>query len=382
MNEEYLEEFSILLNKLWVIKGDSDYYKIKSKITDIREIANKMGCDVIANNKLIKMEKVPVWLDNVYKIDEFDDVLDYVLYILLIMFLEDKGLDEQFILSNLTEYIDNVMASIEGIIKPDWTKYKDRKSLADVLKYATSIGIIRLRDKCLDFSDDIRAEALYENTTLSHYVVRNFKFDIFDCEGPRDFIDKELKTWDELEYKRIFAYRSLFLYPQVPTDELNQGAYQYLRNMRSNISRDVEKYLKGELIFVKDMAVISTDTIADLFPNLNRSITDIILLVCHYLRVYVTETKIDDNIINKTSFNNILQRVYEENYKYFSKKYRELSSIKFCDELSKYMESYKMIKINDDNILIYPIAFMYKGEFLESDGNEDMNVEILSFWEE
>ena len=51
VNEEYLEEFSSLLNKLWVTKDDSDFYKIKSKITDIREIANKMGCDVIANKK-------------------------------------------------------------------------------------------------------------------------------------------------------------------------------------------------------------------------------------------------------------------------------------------------------------------------------------------
>ena len=72
MNEEYLEEFSSLLNKLWVTKDDSNFYKIKSKITDIREIANKMGCDVIANNKLIKMEKAPIWLDGVYKIDEFE----------------------------------------------------------------------------------------------------------------------------------------------------------------------------------------------------------------------------------------------------------------------------------------------------------------------
>ena len=123
-----------ILNKLWVTKDDSNFYKIKSKITDIREIANKMGCDVIANNKLIKMEKAPIWLDGVYKIDEFDDELDYVLYTILIMFLEDKGLDEQFVLSNLTEYIDNILAGINGEIKPDWTKYKDRKSLVDVLK--------------------------------------------------------------------------------------------------------------------------------------------------------------------------------------------------------------------------------------------------------
>ena len=379
MNEEYLEEFSSLLNKLWVTKDDSNFYKIKSKITDIREIANKMGCDVIANNKLIKMEKAPIWLDGVYKIDEFDDELDYVLYTILIMFLEDKGLDEQFVLSNLTEYIDNILAGINGEIKPDWTKYKDRKSLVDVLKYATSIGIIRLRDKSLDFSDDIRAEALYENTTLSHYVVRNFKFDVFDCKNPNDFIDKELMTFDDLEYKRIVTYRALFLYPQVPLNNLREDAYQYLRNMRSNISKDVEKYLKGELIFVKNMALVSTDECNDIFPNLNRTITDIILLVCHYVRNYIEKN--NDVMISKTNFNNILQNVYEENYKYFSKKYRELSSLKFCAEISDYMESFKMIKIMEDSVLIYPITYMYEGMFDKIPEKEE-DIQILSFWEE
>ena len=380
MNEEYLEEFSSLLNKLWVTKDDSDFYKIKSKITDIREIANKMGCDVIANNKLIKMEKVPIWLDDVYKIDEFDDELDYVLYIILIMFLEDKGLDEQFVLSNLTEYIDNILAGINGDIKPDWTKYKDRKTLVDVLKYATSIGIIRLRDKSLDFSDDIRAEALYENTTLSHYVVRNFKFDVFKCSEAQDFIDKELMTFDNLEYKRIIAYRALFLYPLVPLLDLRNDAFLYLRNMRNNISKDVEKYLKGELIFVKDMAVVSTDECDDIFPNLNKSITDIILLVCHYVRNYIEEN--NTNVISKTNFNNILQNVYEDNYKYFSKKYRELSSLKFCIEISNYMESFKMLKIMEDNVLIYPITYMYEGMFEKFSEKEEENIEMLSFWEE
>lgn len=88
-------------------------------------------------------------------------------------------------------------------------------------------------------------------------------------------------------FKRIIAYRALFLYPLVPLLDLRNDAFLYLRNMRNNISKDVEKYLKGELIFVKDMAVVSTDECDDIFPNLNKSITDIILLVCHYVRNYI-----------------------------------------------------------------------------------------------
>lgn len=87
-------------------------------------------------------------------------------------------------------------------------------------------------------------------------------------------------------------------------------------------------------------------------------------------------------MISKTNFNNILQNVYEENYKYFSKKYRELSSLKFCIEISNYMESFKMLKIMEDNVLIYPITYMYEGMFDKIEEKEEENIEMLSFWEE
>ena len=205
MHDEYFEEFNLLLNNWWITKKDNrdDYYKIKSKLTNLREIASKLGCDIICNNKLIKLEKNPLWLDEVYNIPNFDKKLDYVLLMVLIMFLEDKALDEQFILSNFTEYVNNVLANIDGDNKPDWTSFKDRKSLVDVLKYAASIGIIRLRDgNDANFAENIETEALYENTTLSHYLVRNFKFDIFDTTCAQDFIDKELNLLDNKDLKK------------------------------------------------------------------------------------------------------------------------------------------------------------------------------------
>ena len=384
MHDEYFEEFNLLLNNWWITKKDNrdDYYKIKSKLTNLREIASKLGCDIICNNKLIKLEKNPLWLDEVYNIPNFDKKIDYVLLMVLIMFLEDKALDEQFILSNFTEYVNNVLANIDGDNKPDWTSFKDRKSLVDVLKYAASIGIIRLRDgNDANFAENIETEALYENTTLSHYLVRNFKFDIFDTTCAQDFIDKELNLLDNKDLKKIMTYRSLFLYPDVYFKDLPIEVLQYLKNMRNNIANDISKYLEGELIFVKDMALVSIlENRGMIFPNMNQSITDIVILMCHYLKEYVENN--NDPLLPKKEFLTILGNVYLDNKDYFAKKYRDLTKDKFSEVIIEYMKSFKMIKVCDDNILLYPVVFMYDGCYLK-DEEESENYEILSFeWEE
>ena len=377
MDNNINEEMSYLLNNLWISKTEQKekYYKIKSKLTNLREIAGKLGCDIIANNKIIKLEKLPITVDSTFKISEFDDKLDYVLYVCLLLFLQDKGLDEQFILSNFTSYTVNILSSFEGVNKPDWTKYKHRKSLVDVMEYAEKIGIIRLRDKNNEsFADNELSEALYENTTLSHYVIRNFKFDIFNCFSATDFINKEKETIDEKDYKKIVSYRGLFYYPHIYLPELNEDAKNYIKNIRFSINNDVIKYLDGELILAKDEALVSMPDSrkSDLFPDLNKTITDIILLVCKELTDNYEESKIP-----KEKFNMILEKIFTNFKDYFSKQYRDLPIYKFDETITKYMESFKLIKITENFIYIYPVCYFFEGYFKKEESDEN-NFEFLT----
>ena len=76
-------ELELLLNNYWILKDErpKDYYRIKNKLRDLREFSNnKLGCDIYCNNKLIKLEKIPITRDT-YKIEQFDNVLDYVIFI-------------------------------------------------------------------------------------------------------------------------------------------------------------------------------------------------------------------------------------------------------------------------------------------------------------
>lgn len=64
-------------------------------------------------------------------IKEFSEIKEYIFLLIILMFLEDKNKEEQFILSNITEYIENNYPDE----KIDWTIFKNRKSLiADMVE--------------------------------------------------------------------------------------------------------------------------------------------------------------------------------------------------------------------------------------------------------
>ena len=57
-----MKELEALLEKRWILKTEDKelYYKVRDSIGEIRRFAtDKMGCQVIENSLLVKMEKIP-----------------------------------------------------------------------------------------------------------------------------------------------------------------------------------------------------------------------------------------------------------------------------------------------------------------------------------
>ena len=116
-----------LMNQRWISKRKEreKYYRIKDEAGNIKEfIREKLGYRLIENGMLIKLEKIPgealPWMG----IDEFSDQKEYAFFCLILMFLEDKEVEEQFVLSQLTEYIAAQYPG-EGI---EWTVYENRRT--------------------------------------------------------------------------------------------------------------------------------------------------------------------------------------------------------------------------------------------------------------
>lgn len=117
-------------------------------------------------------------------IREFKDTSDYALFCVILMFLEDKEAEEQFVLSQLTEYITGNYP--EG--QMPWTVYANRQRLVRVMKFCMKNDLFLMDDGNGDqFVTDLETEALYENTGLSRYFARTFTRDISANKTVGDF---------------------------------------------------------------------------------------------------------------------------------------------------------------------------------------------------
>ncbi len=192
-----MKELEMLLRQRWILKADrkEQYYRIRDNIGEVRKFASdKLGCQIIENSLLVKMEKVPVKPEEFMGIQEFSSKEEYAFLCILLMFLEDKDAQEQFILSQLTEYI---VANTPGEVV-DWTMYTHRRRLIKVLRYAVTEGILRITDGNDEaFMDDMAGEVLYENTGASRYFMRNFTHDIMNYTKPEDFGKSDWLEMDE-----------------------------------------------------------------------------------------------------------------------------------------------------------------------------------------
>lgn len=376
---DYKEELELLLNNFIITKENNkeDYYKIKSKIKKIREFTTtKLGCDVIVTSSLIKLEKIPSLIDNTFKIEEFTNQKHYIFYLLIIMFLEDKTKDEQFILSNLTNFItDNIVGIQNKKVVIDFKEFSTRKYLIDVLKYMTKLGVIKQIDGDDNlFKDSIENEVLYQNTGISHYLVRQFREDIFKFTKPEEFINVS-ETDDLLSKKRYFTYRTLLFYPVFNYSKFDSDIYNYFINYRNRILNDIGDLLDGELLMFKDVAFLTTQekTKRVTFPNSRKMIHDIILLVNDYI-----VNEYDNLEFTKFELEQLLIKVKQEKGIYFSKEYRDMKNDRFFDIVTSAMESFGLLQVDNDIYKFSSVIYLISGNYPEKEEKNEVTYEQIS----
>ena len=226
-----MKELEVLLSKRWILKSrDKEmYYKIRDALGELRKFTTeKMGFQIIDNSLLIKMEKIPVIPESFMGIQKFSSKEENAYLCILLMFLEDRDAQEQFILSQLTEYIT---ANLPGEIS-DWTLYTNRRKLIRVLRFAVDQGMVDVTDgKDEAFMDDEAGEVLYENTGASRYFMKIFSKDIMEYTKPEDFQESD---WFEVDEDRGFArrhrvYKRLIFAPGMYKEDGSPEDFEYLK---------------------------------------------------------------------------------------------------------------------------------------------------------
>lgn len=373
-----MNAISLLLNNYWITKATQkeEYYQIKHEINDKdtkRFIQEMLGWKLIHTENLIKLEKIPAFAQSFMGIEEFLETRDYCFLCAILMYLEDKEENSQFLLSDLIRYVEAIMSKY---IEIDWTSFSQRKSLVRVLQYVENKGMLKVYegDSSL-YSKQEDSEVLYENTGLSRYFATNFPIDISKANDYHDFEKKQMEELDEshgtLRINRVF--RTLVTCPSMYYKDVNDPDPQYLRNKKSYIETNIEKNMGANLLINKNNASIvflDSSPIGDYHPK-NSMLAEIVLLVSHEI-IQMTKDKrrltinTDDTITVQTSkFEEILLKLKKQYSDFFSKEYREMTNDKYVSLIKEYMEKWLLIKSDENQTKIYPSIAIVSGKYPE-----------------
>lgn len=373
-----MNALEILLGRRWILKSrDRElYYQVKDQLGAVKRfLTEKLGYQVIVNPYLIKAEKMPAKPENWMGILEFHHKIEYVFFCIVLMFLEEKEAEEQFVLSELTEYIQGQYREEQV----DWTIYSFRRHLIKVLKYCVSCGILNVDDGNEEsFARDDSSEVLYENTGVSRYFMKNFTQDIMGFSSPEDFQKEEWIGVDEDRgiVRRQRVYRRLLMTMGMYRDPETEEDFAYVKNFRNMIQGELSEFLDCELHVHRSgvFLILGEDCrMGRCFPEEN-TLSDIVLLVNSLIGEKIQEGKIvpgaeEQILLPREAFLGILEECRERYSRGFIKTYREMTTKEFCQEVLSYMKELSLIEERRGDIWVSgaagKIAGQYPKDFLE-----------------
>ena len=369
-----MRELDALLNNRWILKAEDKelYYKVRDQLGEIRKFASdKLGCHVIENALMVKLEKIPVIPESFMGIQEFTSKEEYAFLCILLMFLEDKDPQGQFILSQLTEYVSANMPN--GSV--DWTLYGNRRRMIKVLRYATDQGMIRITDGADEgFMDDVSGEVLYENTGVSRYFMRNFSHDIMGYTKPEDFQESDWFEMDESKgiARRHRVYKRLLFAPGMYQNDGPQEDFEYLKYYGRRMSEDLERTFDCQVHIHKGSAFVMSGEdcrMGGVFPGGN-AISDVCLLCFGPIQEKIAsgewKTATDETVtIEMAELENLIKKIKRVFGDGFTKELREMPEGEFARTVIDNMELWMFLKKQSDGrqVMLYPAIGKLEGHY-------------------
>lgn len=375
-----------LLEKFWILRSEEpDLYRlIKERERMLKKFfEEKFGFQLILHRFFARLIKLPGEAEPWMGIEDFSAPLDYVFFCCLLAFLEEKSVEEQFLLSDLTEALQLLHPEPERV---DWTQYEIRKSLVRVLQFARKMKVmIAVDGEESGFSQSRETEVLYESTPQARFFLRVFLKDLAAIHSPEELLGNDWLSDDENRgsVRRHRIYRKLFLSPCIyPVDE-NDPDFLYLKNYRGTVQSDVQETYPAAFELYKDVALLvfqEKRQIFDLFPD-NKAITGQILQLAGIVREKLAQGELHfDHLgriqVTRVNLQNMIQQSMEDFGYGWAKKHRELSLANLTEEYIHSLLEWKMLTRDDEHAVFYLMPLLarntgvYPDDFIK-DGEID-----------
>lgn len=368
-----MNELRTLFEKFWICR-DTDkesYYRVKRDIPQFqRFVREQLGWKLVHTENLLKLEKRPAHAEPFMGIGEFTEIRDYCILCVVLMYLEDKEEQEQFLLSELIDYVET---QLKDYMEVDWTSFTQRKSLVRVLQYMERLQMLRVYEGQSEaFGMEAGQEVLYENTGYSRYFATSFPMDISGYQSWKDF---ETTDFEEVQEDRGAArinrvYRQLAVCPAMYWEESDDADARYLKNQRQWVAKYLRENLGGQLDIYKNTACLTLDEddcYGSVHPR-NAMLPEVVLLVCSSIQdeLAAGSLKKSDNeciYVDRYEFEHIILSCRKKWLFVWSKEFREMEKTKFVETVKEYMKNWQMIRCEDERIVIYPVAGRVSGVY-------------------
>ena len=391
MNNNCIEkEIKSLLYNFWIMKDtDRDlYYQIKSNQSPIKNFISKnLGSNLIIHDRFIKLEKIPTVIKTNGGISNFTSVLEYVILMIMLLFLEDKTRGDYFILSDLIEYVKNTSITLELNHIPDWNKVQDRRCLSNVILFLEELEVIRLKDAGkVSFIENKDAEMLYESLGTSNYLMRMFDDNINDLTAPEDFIKNEfiIQDEDKGDIRRYKVFRNILYTPAAASRDISINELDYIKKNRNYIKSEIDKNLNMEVEITHNLTILydeESNNEKNNFPN-SKKLTEIVLMINDRLLQEINNGKImlDDfetAIIKEDYFTSIIRDIKRTKASYIGKTLLKETDRRFYEIVLEYMQKYNFVEKIGDEIVIYPTISRIIGK--TKDNNDEKTTQMNLF---
>lgn len=380
-----MNEIRTLLEEYWVIREQDKetYYQVKRDIPKFqRFVREQLGWRLIYNEYMIKLEKIPAHAESFMGILEFSETRDYCILCAVLMFLEDKEEQEQFLLSEL---IDFVSAQVKAVMAVDWNSFSQRKSLVRVLQFAEKRKMLKVYEGSSGtFGQSAGQEVLYENTGISRYFSTNFSFDI---SGYTSYHDFEKEPLEEMETERGHfrinrVYRQLAVCPAMYWDNNEDADSLYLKNQRSSVSRYLSEQLGGRLDVHRNAAfwMLEEDNCYGMVHPRDAMLPELVLLIGAQIRKMIADGKFSPDVrgvihLGEGDFSAIVNECRKNFKEAWSKEYREMDPEKVERAIKDYMKQWMLLREEEEALYICPgaakLTGFYPKDYKGAEGKEN-----------
>lgn len=359
-----MNEVRTLFEQFWVCK-DADkeqYYRVKRDIPRFqRFVREQLGWKLIHTENLLKLEKRPAHAEIFMGIQEFADIRDYCILCVVLMFLEDKEEQEQFLLSELIDYVET---QLKAYMQIDWTSFTQRKSLVRVLQYMERLQMLRVYEGSSEaFGLEAGQEVLYENTGYSRYFATTFPTDISGCESWEDFERLGVEEFQEdrgaLRVNRV--YRQLAVCPSFFWEGNEDADALYLKNQRHWVAKYLQENLGGRLDIHKNTAFLMLeegDCYGLVHPR-DAVLPEIVLLVCAEACEALQSGRLSKQeneciSLSREEFAGLVRECRRTWERVWSKEYREMDDEKLLRNVTDYMKSWLFLRSDGERVTLMP----------------------------